>query len=219
MIILTDLSEVLIRGVYGIEDQIKEQYGESVADHFVQRNLECNPLFVELMRGHLTEAQYWDYFFQDRDWPFGVKEITTICSFNFALGFQRSAIDVYKRIVEYPDTTLTSALRHRGRPEFWIVSDHIAERKDEIELMHPKIFQLVSKVIWSYDLGLVKHDTGFFQQLLRRHNLKYYEVLFIDDMAPNIWSAATANIAGIEYRDPEQLETQLRSYGFRFEPV
>lgn len=216
MIILTDLSEVLIRGVYGIEDLVEDQYGEKIAERFARRRLECDPFFIELMRSHLAEDQYWEIVLHGFDWPFGVEDVELMCSFNFALGLQQSAIGVYKRIVEYPESAMMDSLRHRGCPEFWIVSDHIPERKDEIKAMHPKVFQFASRVIWSYDYGLVKSDVGFFEQLLRRNKLEYYDVLFIDDVSQNIWSAAKANIAGIKYEGPDQLETQLRSLGFRF---
>lgn len=216
MIILTDLSEVLIRGFYGIETLVEESYGEEIAERFAERRRRCNPYFVELMRGHLTENQYWEIFLRDYDWPFGAAEAKLILTFNLALGYSRSAMSVYKRIIEYPETTLSDSKRISGRPEFWIISDHIAERKDEIESMHSDIFKFATKTIWSFDCGIVKSDNGFFHQLLYKYGLDRGELILVDDLVNNIWSASSTGIAGILYHRPKQLEEEMRSLGFRF---
>ena len=139
-----------------------------------------------------------------------------LVSINFALGFD-GALNVYKRIVEYPDFIYSSTIRSLGRPEIWIVSDHFAERKDELEALHPEVFKIASKQCWSFDCGLVKKDVGYFHQLLYKNNITSEEVIYIDDMFGNIWSASEADITGIKYTGPKDLEESLRDYGFRFE--
>ena len=219
MIILTDLSEVLIRGVYGVEKIIEETYGEAVADRFVKRRHETEPFFLEMMRGHMTENEYWTIFFEndEDEWPLSAGLVLTLISMNFANGMQ-SAMGVYQRIIEYPVRINDATIRQSGCPEIWIVSDHFAERREELELIHPDVFDVISKQIWSYDYGLVKRDKGFFHRLLFTNHLRPEEVIFIDDQTVNLWAAEEADIKGIRYEDPIQLETELRSYGFRFKP-
>lgn len=215
MVILSDLSEVLIRGVYGIDRLIEESYGSAVADEFMARCDDVEPFFFELMRGHLTEDDYWGIFFSDDIWPFGAEEVKTLVSLNFAEALP-NALDVYKRIIEYPEDIFNDSRRIKGRPEVWIVSDHFIERKDELKAIHPEIFRFVSKEYWSYECGLIKKDIGFFHQLLLQNHLEPSEAIFVDDQMINVWAADDAGITGIVYRHPAQLERDLRSYGFRF---
>lgn len=220
MIILTDLSEVLIRGVYGVDKMIEEAYGKAIAERFVERCREIEPFFFEMMRGHMTEHQYWTIFFEknEDEWPFSIGLIQAFISMNFANGMQ-SAMDVYQRIIEYPISLNDITHRQPGCPDIWIVSDHFVERHEELELIHPDVFDIVSKQIWSYDYGLVKRDKGFFHRLLFTNHLRPEEVIFVDDQTVNLWAAEEADIKGIHYEDPVQLEKELRSYGFRFKPA
>lgn len=215
MVILTDLSEVLCRGVYGTDRLVRKAYGKKMSEQFLNRYDEVEAEFIELMRGHLTEDEFWDIFFKEDIWPFGAEATKSWISANFA-DRMPNALSVYRRIAEYPDYISSSSTRRKGRPEIWIVSDHIAERKAELEAIHPEIFKLVSKCIWSYDYGLIKRDRGFFHRLLRENKLEPDEAIFIDDQLANIWSAQSAGIEGISFFGPVQLERDLRSYGFRF---
>ena len=215
MIILTDLSEVLISGVYGVDELIMQKYGEQVAEAFLDRCEETKPFFFELMRGHFRERQFWEIFMEEGYWPFSLEEIEDFLSQNFMQEVP-GTLDVYKRIIEYPETTKPGARILQGRPEIWIVSDHIAERREEIELYHPEEFRIASRKLWSYGFGLVKEDRGFFERLLYNNRKKPEEVIFVDDMIINLYSASRAGIASIAFIDANHLQREMEEYGFKF---
>ena len=75
MVILTDLSEVLIRGLYGTQDILAEKYGSLAGEAFWARHESTYGKFQELMRGKITEAEYWDYFFRGQSFPFDYKAV------------------------------------------------------------------------------------------------------------------------------------------------
>ena len=217
MIILTDLSEVLIRGVYGAEEFVKKYYGPKVAKRYLNRRREINTIFYELLRGHITEDIYWEVFLQKGNWPFNVEGLERIISFNLA-EVVPGTLDVYQRIIGYPDI-LTLTKSHTdvaGRPEIWLVSDHISEREEELEYLHPEIFALTSRQIWSFKYSRLKSDIGFFEDLLSSYHLSAEEVLLVDDLMINIESASNAGIKTILFKDAEQLESRLSRHGFVF---
>ncbi|MBR3116000.1 hypothetical protein IKF30_02110 [Candidatus Saccharibacteria bacterium] len=217
MIILTDLSEVLINGIYGVEKVIKKRYGTEWAKLYLQRKEETKVEFLDLMRGRLTEHGYWIRFMKDYSWPFSEQEIKYIISNNFALEVPGTR-DVYERIIAYPENIFMDAKQLTGRPEIWIVSDHIAERENELRYLHPKVFGLATKVFWSYQIRNLKGDLGFFDRIIRNNHLLKEEVIFIDDYQINLTAAANAGIASIRFVNARQLEKDLKYFGFKFQP-
>lgn len=217
MIILSDLSEVLIRGVYGIHEYIQKRYGAEVSGFYLERCKKTKGSFYELMRGHYTETQFWDIFLDNRQWPFGVDDIKKMVSRNFAKTIP-GTLEVYQNIIAYPDTTRPFAKIVHGRPEIWIVSDHIIERRAELEMLHPEVFQLASRLFWSYDFGITKCDVGFFERLMHDTGLLPEEVIFIDDALENLIGANDAGITSIGFTDAKNLESDLKDYGFDIRP-
>ena len=215
MLILTDLSEVLIRGVYGVDELIGQSYGPEVAEKFLERAQSLNPVFIELLRGHLTENEYWEIFFEDHQFPFDALVAKDFLSKNFSYSIP-GTIELYKSIIEYPESLDRDAEIISGTPEFWIVSDHIREREQELKIIHPDVFELATKEIWSYDYGIIKQDKGFFERLLRENQLNPNEVIFIDDLYTNIWHATDTLEECIEFKGAQRLEKTLRRLGFKF---
>lgn len=221
MILFTDLSEVLIRGIYGIEDRIDHVYDTDAAIRFAERKHEMLEQFEYLMRGCMTENQFWQKFLECDKWPFGVTEIKALLSQHFVETIP-GTIKVYSSITSYPDHCESKKHksipmgRNEGQPEIWLVSDHIAERQEELEYLHPDVFNLVSRRIWSYDEVALKKDVAFFHRLLKKNDLKSDEVIFIDDYPDNTAAASKAGITSIWFRNSWQLKHQLVKYGFRF---
>ncbi|MBR2855721.1 hypothetical protein IKE99_02135 [Candidatus Saccharibacteria bacterium] len=216
MIILTDLSEVLIKGVYGMDRIIERNYGLEVSTSFMKRKYVMKSSFEDLMRGCMTEDQFWERFLSGQKWPFGVTEIKGILSRNMAEEIP-GTLDLYESIVKYPRTVNGD---HRnllqGRPEFWLVSDHIAERQQELEHLHPETLGLMTRRIWSYDEIALKKDPGYFARLMKNYDLNKDEVLYIDDDMENIYASAKAGVHHIWFRNALQLRYTLSRAGFRF---
>lgn len=215
MIIMTDLSEVLIKGVFGTEQIVAERYGEELAKRFTKRRGAINHIFCELLRGHLSEDVYWNVFLQEDEWPFSKDELKEILSINMTESIP-GTLSVYQRIIGYPDYIGYDSKQFRGRPSIWLVSDHIAGREIEIEYLHPEIFDLTTNQIWSFNHGQVKSDPSFFPELISGYDLIHDEIIFIDDLQINIDAATSTGITGILFENAEQLEMELRALGFLF---
>ena len=217
MVILTDLSDVLIHGLYEIEGIFAERYDRNVARIFGQRHLETEEDFNELMRGKMREDDYWRLFMQGYSWPCDIQEIKSVFSENLRKTVP-GTLNVYRRIIAYPRSFRRMHSIIEGKPEIYIVSDHIKERSSEIHDYHPDIFALAEGEFWSYEFGHVKKDDSFFPRLIRFLNVPLDEIIFVDDSAYNTTSATLAGITSVYFEDANQLENNLRQYGFKFAP-
>ena len=220
MVILTDLSEVLIRGFYGTEKIVGNRYSKKVGERFWQRHLDTNDRFQDLLRGRMLEDEYWYYFLDTNEkWPFGVEEVESMFSENMhQLLDGGDALTVYQRIIRYPKWLSGPKLMAKRTPDIYIVSDHIAERLDEIKEAHPRVFSAVKRQFWSCELGKIKQDPDFFPTLLEITGLKPDEAIFIDDSIENVISAGKSGINGICYHGPDQLAKSLARHGFVIAP-
>ena len=217
MIILSDLSEVLINGLSGTSICVYQDYGREVFTKYWQRIRETEDFFENLMRGKLTEEIYYKIFFANNDFPFTEAQMRKY----FSRSFQTSVpgtLDLYRRIVSCPKR-LDSGELQEGRPDIYIVSDHITERLGEIKGYHPEIFNFVKGVFWSCELGRIKCDPHFFEDLLMTLGVDADEVIFIDDSRDNIMAAKRAGIYGIQFMNSDQLHLELFQLGFKFQPT
>ena len=216
MIICSDLSDVLIKGIYGFEKIVAARYGEDVAKKCWVRFLEVENYFRDLLRGEMAEDEFWRIVLSEGTWPFGLSEIKGIFSKNLQ-GVVPGTLDVYRRIVSHPCSLVNHhGMALSGRPEIYIISDHIEERLDEVKGYHPDVFSLVSKTFWSCELGMIKMDDNFFPRFLRIIDVPKDEIIFIDDNSLNTTAAAQAGIASIRFENATQLETVMKEYGFQF---
>lgn len=217
MIILSDLSEVLIHGMYGMEEIVSERHGIRTAEKFIKRKREpeMETEFLNLLRGIITEEAYWKSFLSEDYWPFNFKDAEAMLSENLARPRIRGVLEVYKSIESYPEN-VGSYSKKRGKPEIWIVSDHIKERLYELHQLHKDVFESVNKEIWSCEVKRIKSDNGFFKMILEQNGLKPDEVVFIDDLGINVSCARGVGITSINFLDHEQLKNELSLLGFGF---
>ncbi|MBO4276100.1 HAD-IA family hydrolase [Candidatus Saccharibacteria bacterium] len=217
MIILSDLSEVLISGLNGTTKLIYQAYGKEAFIKCWQRIKETEEDFNNLMRGKMTEKDYYEVFFANNDFPFTEKEMRKFFSESFQLSIP-GTLDFYRRIVSCPKRIHDGIKFQKGMPDIYIVSDHIAERIDEIKGYHPEIFDIVKGEFWSCELGRIKRDPHFFEDLLKELNVDAREVIFIDDSFGNILAARRAGIYGIHFMNADQLNLELFQLGFDVRP-
>ena len=86
MVILSDLSEVLINGLYDLEKIIAKRYGEAVGEAFLARRRSIyEDTFIEVLRGRCSEDTYWQKFMEEGEWPFNVEDIKRCVSENLKI--------------------------------------------------------------------------------------------------------------------------------------
>ena len=214
MIIFTDLSEVLIHGIYGMEAIVAKRYGGLISREFWLRHDETNDRLLEVFRGKLSEDEYWTEFLDKDDLHMSLNGVKNVLSENIRRVIP-GTLDVYKSISSHPKS-IGSTESIEGRPKIYITSDHIDERIGQIKLIHPDIFKMIDGEYWSCRLGCIKGDPDFFPTVLKRVGASPEEVVFIDDIENNVNSARKSGIHGIVFEDADQLKSELKKLGFTF---
>lgn len=226
MIILTDLSEVMVSGISGLEYRLADRHFTKPSDkadfavHFMRRRTETNDQFMDLMRGRMNEDAFWHLFLAGGDWPVTLEEVKVAFAENLR-DVVPGTLDVYRRITQHPDLPgQPHSCFVQGAPEIYLASDHIAERIPELRESHPDVFALLTDTYWSCEMDLVKGDPDFFPWVLRDLGLDPREALFVDDLHVNVAMAAHCGIPSILFRHANQLEATLReAYGVEFTPA
>ena len=218
MVILTDLSEVFISGIYGTEKILATKFGDEAGKLFWDQHNKTYIEFENLMRGRMTEKEYWDIFFKKGEYPFTYKDVNEAFAENLRKTIPDTA-DMYQRIISHPRHVGSAIDMVEGVPTIYLVSDHIRERIQFIKKSHKCLFKLFADEFWSFKIGKIKRDPGFFSNLLSKLNLRPEEVVFIDDSQVNINMATFAGVHSILFRNADQVENMLKNcYRFEFTP-
>lgn len=192
--IIFDLSEVLIAGLIGIENEIARRCCISSVDvlaHFGGEHL------GKLCRGHLTEDEYFDHAYCTGTWTLERAELRQIIRANF----QQKVADM---------EPLLHALH--ADYELALLSDHAREWVDHIRTVHP-FLELFSACFFSFEIGATKAETACFQHVLRRLGREPHECLFIDDSERNVVVASSLGISSIRFTNAAALRDELRRRG------
>ena len=194
--IIFDLSEVIISGYHGVERLLKEQFGIPEQDFKEQKQLK-NELFLELMRGNLSEKEYLEELLQGTNWNISVEQLKTAIRQNL-----NQPIPGTMEIVKQ--------LKAKEKYQLILLSDHAREWMEYIEEKN-KDLKIFDKKIFSYDIGAVKSDKQTFKIVLEQAGIVADETLFIDDYEKNAKNAEAVGIHGIVFENAEQLRKILSS--------
>ena len=194
--IIFDLSEVIISGYHGVEKLLRKQYGISEQDFKEQKQLK-NELFLDLMRGILSEEEYLEELLKGTNWNISLKQLKTAIRQNL-----NQPIPGTMEIVK--------ELKAKGNYQLILLSDHAREWMKYIE-ENNKDLEIFDKKIFSYDIGAVKSDEQTFKIVLEQAGIVADETLFIDDYEKNAKNAEEVGIHGIVFENAEQLRKILSS--------
>lgn len=188
------MSEVIITGIHGVEKDIENTFGIKASEYEKQR-LKVNSIFLELMRGKISEATYINFLINGTGW--NISENTIKKLIRNHLG---TPIPGMKNILQ----------KLHGKYNLILLSDYPSEWKDEI--LKSKIeLQLFDELFFSCDFGLVKADEGCFEYVINKSQIKPAETLFIDDYPNNVKNAEQTGIKGIVFKNANDLKKDLIS--------
>jgi HAD superfamily hydrolase (TIGR01509 family) len=71
--------------------------------------------------------------------------------------------------------------------------------------------------IYSYRVGASKPDPLIYREALQACKVRAEEAVYIDDIAAYAEAAQRLGMTGIVFQSPEQLQSNLRSLGIRFD--
>src|SRR5229473_553121 len=78
-------------------------------------------------------------------------------------------------------------------------------------------FRFFPNRIYSYRVGASKPDPVIYRAALQACNVRAGETVYIDDVAAYAEAAQRLGMTGIVFQSPEQLQSDLRALGIRFD--
>jgi putative hydrolase of the HAD superfamily len=82
---------------------------------------------------------------------------------------------------------------------------------------HYPVLRHFDDFVLSYEVGVMKPDVGIYEAAVRRAAAAPGECFFVDDKQVNVDAARAAGIDAVRFEGPEQLESELRARGARWE--
>lgn len=192
--IIFDLSEVIISGYYGIEKILEERY-KIEEKEFEKQKQSTLDVFLELLRGKLTEEEYIKELLKGTNWNIDIKGFKNAIRDNLNIPVY-GTMDVIKRL--------------KGKYKLILLSDHVSEWTSYI-LENNKELDIFDEIFFSYKLGSIKSDPNTFKNIMENLNINTNETIFIDDSKLNIDMAKKQGIDGILFINSKQLEEELKS--------
>ncbi len=180
-----------MQDIYGVEKRIAQDY--SLNERYVDQVLK-NDDFFALLRGEITEEEYFKKVISQEKWEMSVEYLKEITRKNF-----HKCIEGTIHILE--------ELKKKNY-SLYLLSDHVKEWMDYIYKAYD-FFSLFNKTYFSYELGYLKREGVPFKRILEDLQLSPKEVLFIDDSIHNIEIAKEFGIDGIVFENAEQLKQEF----------
>jgi len=192
--LIFDLSEVIIRGLVGIDDALGELLGiksDTLLHTFGGGDLEA------LCKNEIAEDDYLKKIITKEKWHCSLIELKKIIRNNFHV-----MIGNMNELIE----------KLSGKYTLVLLSDHAREWIEYIEEYHRFLHNFAVRM-YSFETGHLKSETYNFQKLLTDLNISSDSCLFIDDNKENIAVANRCGIKGILFKDQDQLINALRESG------
>lgn len=190
--IIFDMSEVIISGYHGVENLLEREYGIPKQE-FEKQRLAKNEIFLELMRGHLKEEEYWNEVLRGMNWDITVEELKTTIRRNLNRPIP-GTMEIIKKL--------------KGEYQLILLSDYVREWMEYIEYRNEQL-RIFDQKVFSYNIGSVKSELQTFRTLLNQTKIIADQTLFIDDYEQNVRKAEEVGIHGIVFKDAKQLKQDL----------
>ena len=203
--IIFDMSEVIISGYHGVEKILEQQYAIP-EEEWERERLSKNELFLNLMRGNLSEEAYLEELLQGTNWNISIEQLKTAI---------RSSIEQLKTAIRSnlnrPVPGTMKVVRElKGKYQLILLSDYVREWMKYIEERNEDL-RIFDKKIFSYNIGTTKSEVETFETVLEQTKIVADETLFIDDYEKNVKNAEAVGIHGIVFENADQLRKILSS--------
>ncbi|MFC1834806.1 HAD family hydrolase [Thermodesulfobacteriota bacterium] len=94
----------------------------------------------------------------------------------------------------------------------WLASNTSRVHYDWILDRFPRV-EFYRDAALSYEIGLMKPASGFYEGAIRQFGINPYTSVFVDDLEENVVGAVNAGLKGIVYRDKAKLLRELEQLG------
>lgn len=198
-VLLFDLSEVLVGGLFGVVPVLAERL--ALAETEILSGL-GEDSWLALMEGRCTEERYWRSVLDETGWPLSPEELG------------RFAREAFGRIVPGMPGLVARLRSYR----LAMLSDHCREWMSFIDQAHPFLAPVRERFL-SFEMGQTKRQRSTFEQVLRQLACPAEGCLFIDDHPPNVERARTAGIPALLFSSAERLAADLADLGYELAPA
>lgn len=192
--IICDLSDVLIKGLRGVETSLSSMLGlteKEIADFLYVYD------FAPLWLGKKSEDEFLAGLISRAGWQLDTPTLKRNIRENFAE--IEGTRDVYSRLARKHELALLS-VNAREWAEFM-----------EARFRYQHLFS--AGIFYSYQIGFTKREAGSFEHVVRALGVPPEELLFIDDSKRFVDMAATVGIRGILFENSRQLQADLENMG------
>ncbi|HEX2957501.1 MAG TPA: NIF family HAD-type phosphatase [Chitinispirillaceae bacterium] len=189
--IIFDLSEVIIKGLLGIEDYLASILNldrPGIIRSFGGDNMRA------LFLGNLSEEHYFQQIINANQLDTNIDELKRVVRNEFNYEIPDMASFILNLSMTYP---------------LVLYSDHAKEWISYILKRH-SFLKVFKKMVFSYEQNCLKSDTDAFPRLLTRLNLECSDVIFIDDTLENVRNAERNGICTIKFNGRFDLERTLK---------
>ncbi len=193
-LIISDLSEVLVSGLVGIEKELEPLLGVPQKDILPRFS---GSLLTTLFLGRISEDEFLNKVISDQGWPITTAHLKATIRRNL-LRTDNRAIALVTSLAEKRDVV--------------ILSDHALEWANFIKQNHP-FLKVFKGQFYSYETGFIKSDPRSFTHVIRTMSAAADESLFIDDRLLNIKTADSIGLISHHYSTVGNLESYLVSKG------
>jgi HAD superfamily hydrolase (TIGR01509 family) len=188
--IIFDLSEVLIAGLIGIEEELAPLVNLSEED-FLEKL--WTKSFRDLMKGKISEDDYLSDIFAKNNWKVDKNIFKKVIRKNF-----HNEVEGMIKLIE----NLSKNYR------LILLSDHAREWIEYIDKIY-SFLDLFNKKYFSFQSGEIKREKRVFELLLKENNLLSSECLFIDDSKTNIMAAKEVGMNVIRFENMIKLKESI----------
>jgi methionine salvage enolase-phosphatase E1 len=188
--LIFDLSEVLIRGILGVERKLSEKL--QIPEKIILKSFACKDL-ESLCLGNISETEYLNQIIKSENWPISISELKILIRDNFKIEISQMVVFIKQLKKKYI---------------LFLCSDHCREWIEYIEEYH-SFLELFSRKYYSYETKSLKSDEQTFLNIIWGNKLHPEEIVFIDDNPFNTKTAEKVNIHSIIFQNYQQLKNEL----------
>jgi len=192
--IICDLSDVLIKGLEGVEDVLSQEMG--LSSDVINKQMFTYD-YSQLWLGIISEDRFFENMISNFNWPIDTATIKKSIRSNFQP--IPGVWEIYKQLSQKYVTILASVNARE-----WV--SYLEAKYTYCELF-------TNRIHYSYEIGFTKRDQEFYLYILDLYGITPAHIFMIDDSTNNLKTAQMVGIRGLKFISATQLFESLKHFG------